>query len=169
MTPGERDWLERMAAQWGERVAQMRRIACTRQSILDRAGGLEEVVNRLRARLDAAPLPAASEVSPPIPRSGSEPPALDFGRFQAEVDEARAGDSLWFMRSYRAGMIYSAAVNRRFGDHDIAARYERRADEAAGDWRASGRAQSTTFPELPMRPPPVAVPFTAGPQLDMFA
>ncbi|TVV75561.1 hypothetical protein [Sphingomonas solaris] len=175
MTPGERSWLERSIAAWGEQAAQMQRIACTRQSIINRAGGLESVVDGLRARLAAAPAAPAEEPAPapaaPIAADEALPATGmgDFGRYQAEAEAGARADPIWFMRSKRAGMIYSAMVCRRFGDHETAARYEVRADRADDACRAPGRVNAPAPAPIDMRPPPIALPFTAGPQLDLFA
>ena len=95
----------------------------------------------------------------------------DFGGHQAEVEQLARADPLWFLRSQWAAMVNSARVCRSSGDYETAESYERRAAAAMSGPAPADRARAVAprprWPELPMIPPPVALPFVAGPQMSL--
>lgn len=146
MTPERRTWITRVTAQWAARAAELR--ADPGAGAQTRAAGVEGWVERLTAELAAEPEPAPNEA--------------------AAAELQRRLDRLEPYADPRTGVIINdwPPLER--------IRHQLRVEIAA----LLGRPVPTT-PELspePRRAAPIvfapiaeAVPFTAGPQLDLLA
>lgn len=152
MTPDSRDWHVRMADRWQGRAAELR--ADPGRCAQMRAAVLDSIVADLRARLAAAPLPAAAPIAPIVP--AGEPKDADFWR------KHLAGCQPY--RCPKTGVM--------FNNCDLSARLRAKLEaRIAGlpDPVFSDAIAPPAPPPIRIEPPPEPIPFRAGPQLDMFA
>lgn len=147
MTPSCRAWLEAMAARLAERIARYRRdgIDGAREAVI--VACLEDRVAGFRARLVAA---------------GEPPPRI--ARYDPRLDPRPVAHRIACLRN----VLQFCTLFRMEAD----------AERAQADLVALGAdpgpppAQApvaVTLPAERQAPPPIPVPFAAGPQLEMFA
>lgn len=150
MSPGRRAWIEKMVPLWSERVAMLRRIeAVADAGAAARAGAIEQIVAGMRAELAVAP-------------------AAEPARDPREADLAAALESLRICQPYFHPEWQIMVGNTHFLDRPREA--AARKIEALGGSIPEGWIIYWQKPKAaPLPPPPEPVPFTVGPQMDLFA
>lgn len=148
MTPGRRAWIEKVAPVWAERAAALRRIeAAADAGAAARAGAIEGIVAGLLAELAAAPEDVADDRAAAL---------------------AEAMESLRVCQPYFHAEWGVMVGNTHFLDHPREA--AARKIEALGGTIPEGWIIYWVEPEKSAPPPPPEpIPFTAGPQMEMFA
>lgn len=148
MSPGRREWIERMIPQWSARAAALRTEPGRGAAV--RASGVQDVVDRLSAELDAA-------------RGSSMLTAHQLARL-ATLDRLIAADRGPYPHS-ETGVMINAAPFLDNVYHQLRCEAARLRGERCPD---KVTLRSAVPQPAPLPPPPEAIPFTAGPQLALF-